>query len=373
MKVGLVCPYHLRSFGGVQRQVLEWSQRLQELGHGSKILTCGPEIDLGRKDIVFFGNHLLVPANEDTGTLSIYPWNGRPLKRFLDQENFDILHFHEPFVPFLSWQLLRASKTTNVATFHSFPEASLVLKVLGRPAKALILPSLKEKIKRFSAVSWVAAAFVQDLAGEVEIIPNAIDLQRLAVKKKIDKFCDGKVNLLYVGRLSKRKGVLYLLRSIKKIKESLDRFRLIIVGTGPEEEEIKEFVENSGLENVVFVGQVSNEDLPVYYRTADVFCAPAIRGESFGVVLLEAMAAGLPIVAFANAGYQEILRNKPFSDFLVESKDTAGFAWQLKRLITDKNLRRKLGQASLKKAKKYSWEVVGKKILEFYKKAIDGQ
>jgi phosphatidylinositol alpha-mannosyltransferase len=371
MKVGLVCPYHLKSFGGVQRQVLEWSQCLQKLGHRSKILTCGPEIDLGREDIVFFGNNLPVPANEDTGTLSIYPWNGKALKQFLAQENFDLLHFHEPFIPFLSWQLLRASKTTNVATFHSFPEASLVLRVLGRPAKALILPSLKERIKRFSAVSLVAVAFVQDLVGELEIIPNAIDVQRFAVKEKIDKFCDGKVNLLYVGRLSKRKGVLYLLRSLKKIKENFDRFRLIIVGTGPEEEEIKEFVKDSHFENVVFAGRVSNEDLPAYYQTADVFCAPAIQGESFGIVLLEAMAAGLPIVAFANAGYKEILRNGPFSEFLVEPKDTAGFAWQLKRLIADKNLRTKLGQASLKEAEKYSWEAVGKKILEFYKKAID--
>lgn len=370
MKVGLVCPYYLKSFGGVQRQVLEWSQRLRELGHESKILTCGPEIGLGREEIVFFGTHLSVPTNEDIGTLSLYPRNGKLLKRFLDQESFDILHFHEPFAPFLSWQLLRASRTTNVATLHSCPEASLVLKVLGQPAKTLVLPSLKKKIKKFSAVSPAAAAFVQDLVGEIEIIPNAIDLRRFAVKKGIEKFDDAKVNLLHVGRLTKRKGVLYLLKSIKKLRGKYDNFRLIVVGKGPEKEEIVEFVKENRLKSVVFVGRVSNQDLPGYYRTADIFCAPAIRGESFGIVLLEAMATGVPIVAFANAGYKEILKDKPFSEFLVEPKDTAGFARQLEKLITDKGLREKLGQAGLREARKYSWETVGKRILGFYQTAL---
>lgn len=371
MKVGLVCPYHLGSFGGVQRQVLEWSQRLEELGHKSVILTCGPKIDFEKKNIVFFGNHLPIPTNADIGTLSIYPQNGDVLKKFLAQERFDILHFHEPFAPFLSWQLLRASKTTNVATLHSFPEASLVFKILGGPAKVLFLPSLKKRIKRFSVVSPVTATFIQDLVRETEVIPNAIDLKRFAAPGKVEKFCDGKINLLYVGRLTKRKGVLYLLKSIKKISQTFGDFRLILVGGGPEEERLRKLVGKNGLKNIVFEGYVSNKDLPAYYKTADVFCAPAIHGESFGIVLLEAMAAGLPIVAFANAGYKEILKNKPFCDFLVEPKDIQGLTWQIERLIANKGLRERLGKMGAKEVQQYSWEKVGERILEFYKKALE--
>ena len=326
---------------------------------------------MGRDDIVFFGNHLPIPVNEDMSSISVYPRNGKGLKRFLDQEGFDILHFHEPFVPFLSWQLLRVSRTTNVATFHSFPEASLLVKVLGKPAKTLILPTLKKKIKKFSAVSLTAADFVQDLVEEIEIIPNAIDLQRFMVKKKIKKFDDGKVNLLYVGRLSPRKGVPYLLKGIKRIKEDPNCFRLIVVGRGPEEEKVKEFVEKNRLHNVVFVGRVSNQELPLYYRTADIFCAPAIWGESFGIVLLEAMAAGLPVVAFANAGYKTVLGEKPFAEFLAEPKDTITLARLLERMIVNKELREKMGKAGLKKAKDYSWETVGEKILDFYNSALE--
>ena len=188
MKIGLVCPYHLSKPGGVQRQVLEWNHELQALGHESMILTCGPEVALNTGNIVFFGNHLPIPTNKDMGTLSIYPKNGKTLKNFLRKENFDLIHFHEPLMPFLPWQILSASETVNVATRHAFSEASTALKIFGKSAKSLYLSYLMKKIKNHSAVSQPATLFIKDLASEIEIIPNAVDLSRFQGNEKIDKF-----------------------------------------------------------------------------------------------------------------------------------------------------------------------------------------
>lgn len=370
MKVGLVCPYHLSLPGGVQRQVLEWSGRLRDLGHKSVILTCGPRIKVGEEKIVFFGNHLQVPTNDDVGVLSIFLTNGDFLKKYLKREKFDILHFHEPFLPFLPWQILLASETINVGTFHCFPEASGFLKALGTPIKTFVFSHLAKRIKKFSAVSRTASVFTKDLVGEIEIIPNAIDLRRFGRPKKIKRFCDEKINLLYIGRLTKRKGILYLLKTVRYLTQTYDNFRLIVVGDGPLKEKTKEFIKRHKLKNIDLEGYVSDKQLPSYFATADIFCAPAIHGESFGIVLLEAMRAGLPIVAFANAGYKEILKGKPFCDFLAESKDVKNLSWQLSRLIASKSLRKKLGKAGLEEVQKYSWERVGKRILEFYKGAI---
>jgi phosphatidylinositol alpha-mannosyltransferase len=370
MKIGLVCPYYLGLPGGVQRQVLGWSNQLKALGHKSVILTCGPKIDLGREDIVFLGQHLPVPTNDDIGILSFCLKNGELLKAYLKKESFDILHLHEPFTPFLSWQILSASETVNVATLHSFPEASGFLTILGTPVKAFVLSNLAKKIKKFSAVSPAASVFARGLAGEIEIIPNAIEVRSYEKGEKIKRFSDGKINLLYLGRLTKRKGILYLLKVIRYLTQTSNNFRLIIVGDGLLKEKVRGFVKRYKLKNVDFEGYVSDKQLPSYFATADIFCAPAIHGESFGIVLLEAMRVGLPIVAFANAGYKEILKDKPFCDFLAEPKDVKGFSRHLATLIANKNLRVNLGKAGFKEVQRYSWDRVGERILKFYKEAL---
>lgn len=370
MKVGLVCPYHLGSFGGVQRQVLDWSRKLNRLGNKALILSCGPPVDLKRKDILFFGSHFRVPVNKDIGILSFCPQGTGSLKKFLNKEKFDILHFHEPYIPFLSWQLLSVSPTVNVATLHSFPEASLFSKIFGRATKAFVLVHLNKKISRFCAVSPAARLFASNSIKKTEIIPNAINLSRFSGTKKIKKFSDQKINLLYVGRLSQRKGIFYLLKSIKEISQKHRHCRLIIVGSGPEEKKAKSFVEKNRLDNVVFEGQIADSQLAAYYASADIFCAPAIEGESFGVVILEAMVNELPIVACANAGYRYILKDKPFCDFLTKPKDVQGFSMLLEKLIADQSLRKKLGRAALKEAQKYSWDNIGRRLLAFYRKAL---
>lgn len=372
--MGLVCPYHLSSPGGVQRQVLEWAQRLEKLGHQVKILTVGPPVKISDKGkTIFLGHHVPLPINDDVGTLSVYLGGMEPLKELLEAQSFDLLHFHEPFMPFLPWQLLLASKTLNVATFHAFPEASIFLKALGRTAKTLILKRLAKKISNFSAVSKTALVFNRDLVKRKPwVIPNAVDLSRFGQNRKIPEFGDGRVNILYVGRLSKRKGILYLLKSARRLLGRYANLRLIVVGSGPLEEKAKKFVKKNRLQNVIFEGYVSDTNLPSYFATADIFCAPSTHGESFGIVLLEAMASGLPVVAFANAGYREILGRTPFREFLAEPEDVEGLTRCLEKLVINKSLRRNLGQAGLREVQKYSWERVGRKILDFYRKALDG-
>jgi phosphatidylinositol alpha-mannosyltransferase len=371
MKIGLVCPYHIASPGGVQKHIIEWSFHLKKMGHHSRILSCGPAVAGTRPgDIIYFGKHIPFPVNQDMGVLSGSVRAVTLIKNYLDREKFDILHFHEPFLPFLSWQILQISKTINVATFHAYPEASALLKLTKWPVKNLFLTHLTKKIQAFSAVSKPAASYSRDFVDHIEIIPNAIDPQRFQQQTKISRFSDGKLNLLYVGRLTKRKGIRYLLEAIQKLEDTQADFRLVIVGSGPWQNKLEQLVKKFNLKNVVWEGCVSNHALPAYFASADIFCAPAVRGESFGIILLEAMAAGLPIVASSNAGYKEILKPQPFAEYLVKPEDSQGFYECLHRLMHNPQKRNQLSELARSEAQKYSWDRIGEKIIAFYLKAM---
>ncbi len=215
-----------------------------------------------------------------TGSVTTCPL----IKKYLDQERFDILHFHEPFLPFLSWQILQASNSVNVGTFHAYPEASSLLKITEWPVKNIFLKQLVKKITLFPAVSEPAAAYSRGLVDQIEIIPNAIDPQRFKGESKLIRFSDGKFNLLYVGRITKRKGLRSLLEAVSELENTDEDFRLIVVGSGPWEHKLEHFIKKLQLQNVVLEGCVSNKSLPAYFASADIFCAPAVRGESFGMI-----------------------------------------------------------------------------------------
>jgi phosphatidylinositol alpha-mannosyltransferase len=186
----------------------------------------------------------------------------------------------------------------------------------------------------------------------------------------IDRFCDGKINILFVGRLEKRKGLGYLLKAYQRVKEEIANSRLIIVGPGIRlRRKYEKQVRRSGLEDVVFTGHVDYDELPRYYKTADIFCAPATGRESFGIILLEAMAVGKPIVASNVGGYASIVAHG-VDGLLVPPKDDKELARALVSLMIDEPLRQRMGAMGKRKAQDYSWERIAKEILNYYRRIL---
>ncbi len=207
--------------------------------------------------------------------------------------------------------------------------------------------------------------------GYYDIIPNGIDLEHFSPEvSPIDKFRDGKLNILFVGRLEKRKGLNYLLKAYKQVKQEIPNSRLIAVGPGTRlRRKYEKQVKQSGLEDVFFVGYVSYDELPRYYKTADVFCAPAIGWESFGIILLEAMAIGKPIIASNVEGYACLVTHG-VEGWLVPPRDDKALAQALIPLLRDESLRQKMGAKGRLKAREYAWEHIAQRVSDYYVRVL---
>jgi phosphatidylinositol alpha-mannosyltransferase len=250
-------------------------------------------------------------------------------------------------------------------TFHSDIERSNFLKNFPQFFD-LFVGFCNLRLDGLIAVSKVALKYFEKFKKPKIVIPNGVDLETFNPKnKKIDKLLDGKINLLFVGRIEERKGLIYLLKAFLILKRKYQNLRLIVAGEGPEKENCKKFVRENNLKDVVFLGSVEKE-LPSLYATCDIFCAPSIFGESFGLVILEAMASGKPVVGFANEGYKELMKGKKGEKFLAKPKDFKELARKIEILIKDEKLREDLGKWGIKEAKKYSWEKIADKVLSFY-------
>jgi len=222
------------------------------------------------------------------------------------------------------------------------------------------------------AVSKPALEFASKyFPGDFDIIPNGVDVEHFSPDVlPIADFCDGKVNILFVGRLEKRKGLSYLLKAYKRVKQEISDSRLIIVGPGTRlRHKYEKQVMLEGIKDVAFVGHTSYDELPRFYKTADIFCAPATSWESFGIVLLEAMAVGKPVIASNIDGYASVVTHG-VDGLLVPPKDEEKLAQALISLIRDESLRQQMGTKGRLKAQNYSWEHVARRVLDYYTRVL---
>ena len=365
MKIGLVSPYDYSFPGGVVNHISHLAYNFVQMGHEVKILA--PCLKNGthyfNEDIKAVGRPFPIPYGGSMARVPISPWLPIQIKKILYKENFDILHLHEPFTPMLSVSALIQSPSVNVGTFHACHNKSRSYWTF-KPVLKRCLPKLHGKI----TVSKPAKDFVSKyLPGDYCIIPNGIDIERFSADGlRKEEYIDDKLNILFVGRLEKRKGLGYLLRACGIIKKQFPNFRLIVVGPGtklrPGYEELARELE---LDNVIFTDFVSHEELPRYYRTADIFCAPATGGESFGIVLLEAMACKKPVVAFDIQGYASVL-DHDVQGLLVPVADEKALANALLTLLQNPSLRNKMGEKGILKADHYSWSNVSNQVMDYY-------
>lgn len=372
MKIALVSPYDFAYPGGVNSHISHLSRELTDLGHQVKILapsSTDPETLLP-DEVIRLGRSVPVPSGGSIARISVSLWLIPRLRKVLEEEQFDVIHIHEPLAPFLPLSALRLSTSVNVGTFHAFHDNTRVYSA----GRRILMPWFKRLDGRI-AVSPPAMQFVsKHFPGDYEIIPNGIDVDRFGNDSPpFHEFKDGKVNLLFVGRLEKRKGLRYLLGALGQLTLDHSNLRLIVVGPGsPDRDSYRIMSERNLTDNVVFTGRVSQDDLPRYYATADICCYPATGKESFGIVLLEAMAAGKPVVASNIEGYASVLSNER-EGFLVQRKNEEALADGLLRLIEDPALRQRMGTQGRQTAENYRWNKVATQVEGYYHSLIEAR
>jgi phosphatidyl-myo-inositol alpha-mannosyltransferase len=369
MKIGLVCPYNITKGGGVQEHALGQQAELRKRGHDTYIITPRPQNydDDPPDHVIFIGGAADFNGPTHT-TFQVSASVNETINQMLEEEQFDILHFHEPWIPMLSLQILSRSKAVNVATFH----AKLPETIMSRTMARVVTPYTKSALKyinAFTAASDAAAEYVCTLTDEpIAVIPNFIDQKVFTPPKK---FVDHRKHktILYVGRLEGRKGVKYLLHAFKLLQERNPDVSLVIGGDGVDREKLENLAQDLELDSVTFLGYISLEQKVKLLRTSDLFCSPALYGESFGIVLIEAMATGLVTVAGDNPGYAGVMHGLGAIS-LVNPKHSAEFARRLDLLLHEADLRKLWRNWAKNEMPQYTNEAVVSQYLEVYEEAL---
>lgn len=367
MKIGLVCPYNIGLGGGVQECVIATRRELVKRGHEVHIIT--PLSKEARenppKDTILVGTGTDVRSPFSTTAQISASFNPDELERIVEEYQFDVLHFHEPWVPVLSRQLLAKSKSVNIATFHARMPDGVMTKTIER----VITPYTKSILKSFdgyTAVSDAAAHYVRSLTdNDIQIIPNGIDLHKYRPKRARTK--RDRQTIVYIGRLERRKGVNHLIDAFACLQD--ENCELLIAGNGPDRKKLEHQVKQKRLTNVSFLGFISEKEKIRLLREADVFCSPAIYGESFGIVLLEAMGCGAPIVAANNPGYRSVMQGRGLIS-LVNPEDADQVARRLALMLYDDELAQLFRKWALRNVKQYDYPKVVDKYEALYKKLL---
>ena len=364
-KIGFFSFHTFSQPGGVKNHILGLNQEFKKRGLETKIVVPRRHfLERYSKEIILLGTSFNISFGGGDSDFDIV-FTPFSIEKVLMKEKFDVIHFHNFIFP-AAFQIINsplAQKPLKILTFHSNLERSRALE--GYPFFLdLFNKILNWKIDGVVCVSNFLLKFFVDCKKPKIVIPNGIDLNLYRPQKE-NKKKDKKIKILFVGRIEERKGLIYLLQSFKILSSKFNHLELRIVGEGPLKKECQDFVEKEGLKNVYFEGKKEGKEVISFYQNCDIFVAPSIFGESFGIVLLEAMACQKPVVAFNIDGYNEILKDEG-SLFLAKNRDVYDLAQKIELLIKDEKLREKMGFWGRKEAEKYSWEKVGQKVLDFY-------
>ncbi len=367
MKIALVSPYDLAVPGGVNSHIHHLADNFKLLGHDVRLIAPSSDVRNLREDAIVIGHPRQIPAGGSIARMSVSPRLARPVKQVLAEEKFDVVHVHEPLVSFLPIQFLRFSNAVNVGTFHAARDSGAHLYTYTRRLLKYAFHRLDGKI----AVSQAAASLIAPhFPGYYNIIPNGVDVERFAAPSEpLPELDDGMLNVLFVGRLEKRKGLRYLLRAFAQMKSARPDARLVIVGGYDERQKrgYQRWVDETGLRDVVFTGFAPLEKLPRYHHSSHIFCAPNTGNESQGIILLEAMAAGLPVVATNIEGFAGVITHG-VEGLLVRPKDSDALTEALLDLARNVGMRREMGAKGSERAQHFSWERVSQRVLSYYER-----
>ncbi|HEX2031542.1 MAG TPA: glycosyltransferase family 4 protein [Actinomycetota bacterium] len=359
MKVLLVCPYAWDAPGGVQVHVRELGARLRERGH--EVRALGPALGTAGEDGTdVVGRAIRVPYQGTVAPICFSAGSFARIRRAITELRPDVVHVHEPLVPSASMLAVLAGGRPAVATFHAHAERSRLLDV----AAPLVRPVWRRLDARI-AVSRAAASFVGSRLGDrIAVIPNGVDVERFATGSAAEDLPAGR-RILWVGRLDRQKGFPVAVRAFAELAAREPDLWLVVGGEGRDRSAL-DALSADVRERVVMLGAVSRDRLPAYHAGADVFVSPALGQESFGLVLVEAMAAGVPVVATDIAGYREVVRDG-VDGLLVPPGDHAALASAVRRVLSEPALAGSLRVAGRARAASYDWGAVVERIEEVYR------
>jgi phosphatidyl-myo-inositol alpha-mannosyltransferase len=362
MRIGLVCPYTWDVPGGVQEHVRGLADALIDLGHYVSVIAPANEDEpMEPSYVVPAGRAVAVPYNGSVARLAFGFLSASRVRRWLKEGDFDVVHVHEPAAPSLSLLACWVFDGPLVATVHTAMPRSRVLHV-----SAPILQSALEKISGRIAVSEAARTMlVEHLGGDAVLIPNGVSVRRFEKADPLPGWPGAGGTLGFLGRIDEpRKGLSVLLEAFKLLAVERPGLRLLVAGPGDADEALEQ-LPAALRERVVMLGQVSDEDKVRVYHSVDVFCAPNTGGESFGIVLAEAMAAGAPIVASDLDAFRRVLRGGRAGE-LFENGNPADLAAAAARMLDDPVRRATLAAAALVAVRDYDWQVVARDVLRVY-------
>jgi phosphatidylinositol alpha-mannosyltransferase len=377
VKIGLVSPYDWGYPGGVKSHIVHLAAELRAMGHTVRILTpatgkTARQVEYGVYKVAWAAP---VRVNGSVARISLAPDLNGHIADLLMRERFDVLHLHEPLASLLPLTVLHSARRADAITVGTF-HAAVPRSLTSSPpewAYASAKPLLRHYFRKLDgriAVSRPALAFIERFfPGEYRIISNGVDVMRFGSATPRPELRDGKLNILFVGRAEKRKGLKHLLRAVPLIREYHPNTRFIVVSDGPLRAGFQRFVDRAGWQDVVFTGRVSNEDLPSYYASADVFASPSIGGESQGIVLLEALAAGLPTVASDIPGHRSVITSG-MDGVLVPPADHEQLAWAICHLLNETDEMERLRVRARERAEAFSWPRVAATIELYYRELL---
>jgi phosphatidyl-myo-inositol alpha-mannosyltransferase len=363
VRVALACPYAWDAPGGVQTHVRQLAARLLDDGH--EVLVLAPSSSEPAEPWVRgVGRPVRIPFNGSIAPITPTPASSRRVRAALEAFRPDVVHAHEPFVPGTAMFATNAARAPVVATFHAYADRAFALR-----AAAPLLRSVWRRLDVRLAVSEAAREFVGRAFGaeRVRIVPNGADVALFRDASPAEGLPEGE-RILFVNRLDPRKGFSTAIHAFERLAAERPAAHLVVAGDG-EERSAYERLPAAVRARVVMLGSVEHDRLPPYHAASDVFLGPALGRESFGIVLVEAMAAGLPVVASDIPGYREVVRDG-IDGVLVPPGDPGALASATARVLDDADLRARLAAAGRARAERFDWDVVATEVMAAYREAL---
>lgn len=353
MKILFVSDLYYPHLGGVSEHIFHLSNEFENMGHYVRILTGKMEGNFkpDEKRVIRLGYGVKVKYNNSVGRVTL-GFDVIKIKNLM--KDFDVIHSHGGISPTLPMLALLFSEKTNFLTFHATFDRCLPYKIFNRHFRFLF-----EKIHGKIAVSNTAMeSFKRYFKGDYKVIPNGIDLKRFYPINNKERN-----TILFVGRIEKRKGLEYLIDAMRYVLKEIKNAKVLVAGERYANYKIE--VPDEIKENIRFLGFVKPYKLPELYSSANIFVSPATGNESFGIVLLEAMASGTPVIASDIPGYKCVIEDG-VDGILFKPKDSKSLSDKIIEVLKNDGLQKKLINNGLKKVKEYSWENIAKEILKFY-------
>jgi phosphatidyl-myo-inositol alpha-mannosyltransferase len=372
MRIGIVTQSYYPRYGGVTEHVHNSAMELRRRGHEVTIITgriAGNGEPHDAPGVERLGRNVLIPLNRAFVDVTLGLGLRRQMRRLLRAHAFEVVHIHNPHAPTLPLLAVQEASCATVGTFHGTHGRNLLQDAFHRPL-ARAVGRLDARIAVSRSAERSNRAYYP---GRYHVVPNGVDVNRFHPERPpFEQWRDpARVNVLFVGRLDPRKGVRHLLAAMPEVvARTRGRARLLVVGDSYLRSGLEAQVPAALRAHVHFLGHVPSADLPRWYVTGDIFVSPATGNESFGIVLLEAMAAGRPVVASDIPGYRSVIRDGE-NAVAVPPGDVAALASRLTALIEDRDRRTELAQRGRARALEFAWPRVTEQIEAVYREALE--